>query len=259
MTDLTNDNQELMTTNAPINPYDLIPAEILSKVLLNGDLAILDDQEKLVYIHAFCKALGLNPLTKPFDILKDKEGGEKLYARKEATEQLRKINRVSVKNITREFFGDKTIIITVYVCTPDGREDIGTGVVSIAGKVGVELANAIMRGETKAKRRATLSICGLGIPDESDIEAMASTPNRENRYQQSYVEPGLKIDYQPILDAKDESELKTQFENFYMLAKGNKALQAEITRAKDKRKFELLNAEIVSETNLLTTESKDEI
>jgi hypothetical protein len=32
------------------------------------------------------------------------------------------------------------------------------------------LANALMKAETKAKRRATLSICGLGMLDETEVE-----------------------------------------------------------------------------------------
>jgi len=32
------------------------------------------------------------------------------------------------------------------------------------------LANAYMKSETKAKRRATLSFCGVSVPDESEME-----------------------------------------------------------------------------------------
>jgi hypothetical protein len=42
-----------------------------------------------------------------------------------------------------------------------------------------EKANAIMKAETKSKRRATLSICGLGFLDETEIETIrdaATTP-----------------------------------------------------------------------------------
>ena len=35
-----------------------------------------------------------------------------------------------------------------------------------------DLANAFMKAETKAKRRVTLSICGLGILDETEIETI---------------------------------------------------------------------------------------
>ena len=42
------------------------------------------------------------------------------------------------------------------------------------------LANAIMKTETKAKRRATLSICGLGFLDESEIETIPRTARARN-------------------------------------------------------------------------------
>ena len=40
---------------------------------------------------------------------------------------------------------------------------------------GVDLANAIMKTETKAKRRATLSICGMGLLDELEVEDTPSS------------------------------------------------------------------------------------
>jgi hypothetical protein len=42
--------------------------------------------------------------------------------------------------------------------------------VSIKGLSGEALANATMKAETKAKRRLTLSLVGLGFLDESEIE-----------------------------------------------------------------------------------------
>jgi hypothetical protein len=48
--------------------------------------------------------------------------------------------------------------------------DAAKGAVSVQGLKGEALANALMKAETKAKRRATLSICGLGFLDETEIE-----------------------------------------------------------------------------------------
>ena len=53
-----------------------------------------------------------------------------------------------------------------------GREDEATGVVNIKGLGGEALANALMKAETKAKRRLTLSIVGLGFLDESEVEGL---------------------------------------------------------------------------------------
>jgi len=46
------------------------------------------------------------------------------------------------------------------------------GATSLAGLRGDNLANAFMRAETKAKRRVTLSICGLGFTDESEVDSI---------------------------------------------------------------------------------------
>ena len=54
----------------------------------------------------------------------------------------------------------------------DGKKDESSGSVSIAGLRAMDLANAMMKAETKAKRRLTLSICGLGYLDETEIEDM---------------------------------------------------------------------------------------
>ena len=43
---------------------------------------------------------------------------------------------------------------------------------AIAGLKGDALANGLMKAETKAKRRCTLSLCGLGMLDESEIETI---------------------------------------------------------------------------------------
>jgi hypothetical protein len=44
--------------------------------------------------------------------------------------------------------------------------------VSIANVNGEARANAMMKAETKAKRRVTLSICGLGMLDETEVESI---------------------------------------------------------------------------------------
>ncbi|EOV0478051.1 hypothetical protein ACOIM4_001927, partial [Campylobacter coli] len=45
-----------------------------------------------------------------------------------------------------------------------------TGALNIKNLGGDNLANAIMKAITKAKRRVTLSICGLGMLDESELD-----------------------------------------------------------------------------------------
>jgi hypothetical protein len=58
------------------------------------------------------------------------------------------------------------------VSDKSGRTDIATGALTISGLKGNDMANALMKAETKAKRRATLSICGLGLLDETELETI---------------------------------------------------------------------------------------
>jgi hypothetical protein len=59
---------------------------------------------------------------------------------------------------------------------PNGRQDESIGAVNIAGLKGENRANAMMKAETKAKRRVTLSICGLGLLDETEVETVGASP-----------------------------------------------------------------------------------
>jgi hypothetical protein len=168
----------------------------VEQAMLIGDISQMTDAQRIAYYVATCKSLNLNPLTKPFQALKGDDGKMTLYPDKGCAEQLRKLHRVSIKVIGREFLDD-LYIVTVRATTPDGREEESQGVVPIAKPkgtwkeyeykgqqrrrfepeldshghevlvplTGAERASALMRGETKAKRRATLAICGLGLPE----------------------------------------------------------------------------------------------
>jgi len=145
-----------------------LPPEIMEQLIIGGDLAKMEAGQRVDYYNTLCKSLGLNPLTKPFEYI-TLNGTLKLYARKDATDQLRSIQNVSV------VITDRTITNEIYVVSaraelPNGRTDESTGAVNVQGLKGDNLANALMKAETKAKRRVTLSIVGLGFLDETEIE-----------------------------------------------------------------------------------------
>ena len=134
-----------------------------------GDIGKLAPRERVALYRAVCESLGLNPLTQPFQYL-PLNGKLTLYATKSCTEQLRMIHGVSVVGLDAAERGD-CYVVTARVRSRDGREDIATGAVRMGAK-GDDLANSLMKAETKAKRRATLSICGLAILDETEIETI---------------------------------------------------------------------------------------
>jgi hypothetical protein len=142
----------------------------IESVLVAGDLARLTSDQRLAYYQRLCESLGLNPLTQPFQYLQ-LSGKLTLYATKACTEQLRQLHGVSITGVTSAQVGD-VYVVTATAEDRSGRTDCATGAVSIAGLKGDALANGLMKAETKAKRRCTLSLCGLGMLDESEIETI---------------------------------------------------------------------------------------
>lgn len=167
----------------------------LEKVLVGGDLAALKPTERMNYYRAVCNSVGLNPLTRPFEyIVLNKK--LTLYARKDATDQLRSIHGVSIEIVSAEQVGD-CYMVRAKATNDYGRTDESAGVVPIGNLQGEAIANAMMKAETKAKRRVTLSICGLGFLDESEtdtIPAHAIKIDNNRRVQDARLNAGIDKD-----------------------------------------------------------------
>ena len=145
-------------------------------VLIQGDLSTLSEDQRSAYYLKVCDSLGLNPHTQPFEFIP--LGGKlKLYATRACSDQLRKLHGVSIQILSRELVED---IYTVTARAEDmtGRTDESCGVVSLKGLQGEARSNKIMCAETKAKRRVTLSICGLGWLDETEVEPQLQLQTR---------------------------------------------------------------------------------
>jgi hypothetical protein len=158
-----------MTTG--LATQDTIDPAVIAQVILHGDLKALTPAQKVSYFKAVCGSTGLNPLTKPFAYL-TLSGKETLYATRDATDQLRKLHGVSVQITAREVMED-TFVVTARA-TVGERHDESIGAVPIGGLRGEARANAMMKAETKAKRRVTLAICGLGMLDETEVSSLAA-------------------------------------------------------------------------------------
>jgi len=143
---------------------------IIEQVLVMGDLSRLSPEQRNQYYKATCDSLGLNPLTRPFEFIV-LNGKLQLYARKDCTDQLRKLHGVSIRITGREVMDD-LMVVTAEATDKTGRTDSSIGAVSIAGLRGEAKANALMKAETKSRRRVTLALCGLGILDESEIDGI---------------------------------------------------------------------------------------
>jgi hypothetical protein len=155
-----------MSALAPINDIQNIEA-----LLVSGDLSKLSASDRLAYYRRRCELLDLDPLSAPFAYLQ-LSGKLTLYATKGATEQIAAKRGISLEVIQRER-ADGVYIVTCRAIEPNGRHTDSTGVTAVEGVKGEALCNAIMKAETKAKRRAVLSLCGLGMMDETEIDSVA--------------------------------------------------------------------------------------
>ena len=144
-------------------------ATLLEKVVIEGDLEKLSPAERLHYYSKVCESLGLNPLTRPFEYIK-LQGRMTLYAKKDATEQLAALHSISIE------LSDGRTIDGVYVikatAAKEGRSADATGAVPIENLKGEAKANALMKAETKASRRAVLRLVGLGWLDETEVDSV---------------------------------------------------------------------------------------
>lgn len=222
-----------MNQIAEIQSSSLIPQDLQEKVFVGGDLSKLNPNERLVFYSKLCESLNLNPMTRPFEYI-TLQGKMTLYARKDATEQLRKTNKISIENMNCKKIDD-IYIVQVDGIDSHGRRDTATGAVNVTGLKGDALANAYMKAETKAKRRFTLSICGLGLLDESELETIPEINNREKNNKNNEL---FKNYINLINDSKSIEQLKhiftegyNQITDFYD--------REEFIRAKDDKKKEI--------------------
>jgi hypothetical protein len=156
----------------PPSPTPPVPPEVLEQVLIGGDLAQLTEAQRLAYYRAVCQSLGLNPLSKPFEYLW-LNGKLRLYALRDCADQLRRLHSISIYIVNRERLQD-IYVVRARAKDQAGREDESTGAVALGTLKGDALANALMKAETKAKRRVTLSLAGLGWLDETELATIPS-------------------------------------------------------------------------------------
>lgn len=147
--------------------------EVLERVVVAGDLGKLSAADRVSYYRAVCQSTGLNPLTKPFDYIQ-LNGRLTLYATRTATDQLRSLKAIAIDGCERDLSDPDFATWLVTGHDSSGRVDTEIGSVAIAGLKGEAKANAIMKALTKAKRRLTLSLAGLGWLDETEIGAVPS-------------------------------------------------------------------------------------
>lgn len=145
--------------------------DAIEKLIAQGDLAPMTQQQRLSYMRAMCKLLGISMLGQPFDFIKF-DGKTQMFANSKCAAQLRAVYKISIKIVSCERV-DGLYITSVEAETGKGRRDADIGAINIKGLAGKALENAMMKGVTKAKRRVTLSLCGLGMLDSDTAKELA--------------------------------------------------------------------------------------
>ena len=135
-----------------------------------GDPRQMTDDERAGYVATMCRALRLNPLTRPVQFLL-LNGRELLYITRTATDQLAAMHGLNRETIDGprviDLAGTKLVFAVCRATLPNGRIETATATVPL-----VDPVNVLMKCETKAKRRATLSILGLGVLAEDEVETI---------------------------------------------------------------------------------------
>lgn len=165
-------------------------------VVTSGDTSRLSKEQKAQYYKARCDAAGLDARTAPFQFI-TLQGREVLYALKGATDQLASKHGIRLEICSQSTdAGIRTVVVRAIA--RDGRQTDEIGCVSVGGLGGDALCNAYMKAVTKAKRRAVLSLCGLGMLDETEIETIPGAQQTHGAVQISEARPGTAED--PITD-----------------------------------------------------------
>ena len=284
--------KEIIKPEKQANKTEKLSEDALNNIILNGDISGLKDSEKLIYYKRICERYGLDPVGKPFQIIKFQDGKQTLYCTREGCQQLSFINNVSHQITDRqiqETTEGKIFLVTARAVLPTGRFSESIGAVPLYkadgrwinqqppkksyfetnGKyirlIADNYCNALMKTETKAKRRATLDLLGLGIMEEQEVETIpnvkfesinpqlnkAETVNTET----GEVNENLFINDEELLNnnlaeieaLKDLNEL-----NIYYLKLKSQKIEGEIKPIIEKSlkgKIKLLNCKFDAKTN----------
>jgi hypothetical protein len=160
-----------MSNLAKTEPTNLaISNATIARAFQDNGVHTLTAIERRDFYRWQCDRLGLDPYSFPFDYLETKDNRLILYPNQRATDQLRKNRGLSMRIVEREILDDLAII-TAECFDQEGRTTQAIGTAEMTDKYGKPLvgqskAQAIMKADTRARRRATLAACGL----DSEVE-----------------------------------------------------------------------------------------
>lgn len=219
--DAVPDSRALATTDAN---RDAHRARVVESLVLHGDISALSHADRVAYYVGMCNALGLNPHAQPFSFLR-LNGKEIMYANRGATDQLAAIYKLTREIIegprVMDVAGTKLVYAVCRATHPNGRVETATATVPL-----VDPVNVLMKCESKAKRRATLSILGLNVLDADEVADLPAPPRAVRRQRTA----------RPVTTGNADDEARVMLASYRTIANPTKREKQElITRVHEIR------------------------
>lgn len=193
----------------------------------NGDLSTFTAIDRKVLYVEMCRAHGFDTLSFPFDYIKTKGGGLKLYVNSVGASLMREKFQVSLQLKSREFVEGMWVVTVIAIRGNRTEEAIG----AVAPDNYMSKADALKKAETQAKRRATLSICGWGWDEDPGTVMKAETYDPPQNILPTSKQPDVWRSWRCEQDAINwalnelpelsEEEIEAEF---YALPEGKKAV-----------------------------------
>ena len=141
-------------------------------ILARGNIASLSEEDRTRYILALCDALGLDPRFKPVDLIPGQGGALIPYLNRGATDSLARREGIQRTTVVFpkvvEIDGVKCVLCVARATdTKTGRYEE-----RVATAISRDHQNVFMKVETKAIRRATIAVLGVGMLDESELDGI---------------------------------------------------------------------------------------
>src|SRR5215467_13587952 len=147
-------------------------AVLTERLLLgDGDLSKFSPDERLRFAQLMCERRGVDVRDGVVQLIRS-QGRVVLYWNSLFTDSQRAVLGITIESLTWDIF-DNICVARCEMRAADGRRDVDIGAVSVEGLKGVARENAIMKSLTKAKRRTTLSILGMGSSESEDLPETA--------------------------------------------------------------------------------------
>jgi hypothetical protein len=174
---------DIVKVNSELQQVDqLTQAKDIADFLITGNLASFSKEKQIELMVNICKEVGVSPILRPLQLI-NFQGKSIWYLSASGAEAIAAKLGIIIETLEEKELTDKCVaMIRVKGTLPNGRTDTATAYLSIGsanlkGEVttlkGEAYANAMMKLESKARRRLIVRLAGLKdeyVPEESEIE-----------------------------------------------------------------------------------------